>query len=149
MLKTIYSVIHSSSLLENSFQSWIYLAATFLIVTLFESLILWKFKLSSLSQSISGSLVMNLASTLVGMALLLLGPLMYGLILLAPLGIFGTLLATVMLWTLAIAVEAGVLLSLQWQPRRQVWRAVAIANAVTYGIPLVYWLIQNLARSYR
>lgn len=122
-------------------ESWALLGAVFLMISLVEAVVLWRFKLASLQNSFWSSMGMNFASAFLGFVLTLLGPLMYMVFFLAPLGLVGSLLIVLLLWGLSIAVEAGVLLVLKWKPAKQVWKAVTTANTITYGVPLLFWLL--------
>lgn len=141
MLFPILADAGLSLVFKSPIESWALLGVVFLIISLVEALVLWRFKLASLSHSFWSSVGMNFASAVLGFVLTLLGPLMYVVFLLAPLGIAGSLLIVLLLWGLSIAVEAGVLLVLRWKPTRQVWKAVTLANTITYGVPLLLWLL--------
>jgi hypothetical protein len=143
----ILADVSLNPLLREPAQYLMYLLMMFLIVSIVEAFVLWAFKLASFKKSLLGSLLMNLASTVVGFILLILGPFFVLVFLLAPLGVFGAFLISLVLCVLSIAIEAFVLRSLKWTPSKQVWRAVMTANGITYLVPTFFWLLQTLTRS--
>ena len=112
------------------------------VVSLVEALVLSFFKLASFAKSALWSVVMNVVSTVVGVlfSTFVSFPTLGATIAFVGVGIFA-LLYLIVTCLVSILTEAGVLLILGWQPRKKVWTAVAVANAVTYAVPTLLVVI--------
>jgi len=96
----------------------------YLVIFLFESIVLRLLKWGAFWRSLLASLLMNLPSTLAGFGLLWL----FGPSSLNRLGIW-LVLAT---WALSVAIEGGVLVLVNRDGGRQNWTASLVANTASY-----------------
>ena len=102
-----------------------FLAAVFLIAAiLLESLVLKLLKWNDYWRSLWASLLMNLASALIG------GPLMLYLD-------AGPIVALPIAWTVSVIIEGGVLVLMKRDGGRQNWTAAIVANLASYALLVV------------
>jgi hypothetical protein len=99
------------------------------LIVVSEGLVLWAFRSASLGRSLLRALVMNIASGLVGIVLVILAILMPFLFIVLS---FGSVVGLLFMWGVSVAIEALILIWLKWTPARKAWISSAIANAVSY-----------------
>ena len=91
-----------------------------LLIVAIESLVLWRLKWGTLPRSILASLVMNLVTTIIGVALIILFP---------PQSDLLTLLID---FVLSVLVEGGILMLFKRSSARENWIAALAANTASY-----------------
>lgn len=103
-----------------------------IVIILIEAFILWRwFDYGSFGSSIVVSLVMNVASTIVGVILASIGGTALGFILLFLVS-----------WVVTIAVEAGVIKLMKRQATKaQIWRMSLTVNTVSYLLLIAVGLL--------
>ncbi|MBW4522088.1 MAG: hypothetical protein KME16_20720 [Scytolyngbya sp. HA4215-MV1] len=122
--------------------SLIILLVLLAVVSLIEAFVLSLFQFASFAKSALWSLVMNVASTLIGgvFSVFVSLPALSAIPIYMNFGIYA-LAYLVISWSISILTEASILLILGWQPRKKVWIAVTTANTATYAIPLTLLIV--------
>jgi hypothetical protein len=115
----------------------------FLPIVLIESLVLWRLRWGSFRRSLVDSAMINIASTLCGLAFFVMFTLTLFQCVRVPAGdgihsvnscgwLVSPLIGLVGLWALTVAIEGGVLLLLKRHARRQTWIAALASNTASY-----------------
>lgn len=99
------------------------------LIVISEGLVLWALRAAPLGRSLLNALIMNLASGLVGIVLVIVA--IFIPILFAVLS-FGSIVGLLFMWALSVAIEALILIGLKWAPSPKAWIGSAIANLVSY-----------------
>ena len=114
-------------------------AVVVLVIALLETIVLVLLGWAGFGRSLIDSLLMNVASTLVGLVLAALAPGLYESCGYGPAGSGSWCAGLVSPWSLlvlsaalTVLVEGGVLLLLRRHPPRETWRAALACNAVSY-----------------
>jgi hypothetical protein len=115
-----------------------------LAIVLIEAIVLWLLKWGSLWRSLRDSLIVNVASALVGGVMYVLGtprdiytgydPARGGRIYEQLPPSIPPLLAGLLAWGLSVAIEGGLLFLLARRPAYQIWTSALVINIVSYAL---------------
>lgn len=106
----------------------------FVAIVVSEGAVLWAFRRKSWGRSLLHAFIMNLVSTIVGFVLAVLYLLLLTQLLISLSSGIRLTLFVLATWLSSVLIEGLVLRGLKWEGNARTWKALVVANIVSYLI---------------